>query len=198
VISTGMIYQRAIVPTQLAEIDRQVEAGQIQPEALDQIEQQVSGPLAMAMTLASIGIFTPLMALAFAVMPWLVAAFMLGRRFRYRDAFVVTAWAGLVSIPAQIVMTALAWTNGSMTNLHIGFGVLLPVEDPPSKLLVGLGTFLDQGIGPFALWSVAVLALGTAALSGAPRRSVILAMGGIWLVVIAIISVLAAVLAPGA
>jgi len=131
------------------------------------------------------------------VLPWLAAGFMLGRRFRYRDAFVVTAWSGLVSIPAQILTSALAWTNESMTNLHIGFGVLLPAVDPPSKLMVGLGMFLNQGIGPFALWWVAVLALGTAALSGAPRRSVILVLGGIWLVVIAIISVLAAVFAPG-
>jgi hypothetical protein len=121
----------------------------------------------------------------------------MGRRFRYRDAFVVTAWAGLVSIPAQIMTSALAWTNETMTNLHIGFGVLLPVEDPPSKVMVGLGTFLDQGIGPLALWYLVVLALGTAALSGGGRRPVFLALGGIWLVVIAIISVFAAVFAPG-
>jgi hypothetical protein len=198
VISTGLTYQRAMVPTQLAQLDRQVEEGKIPPEALDRIERQVSSPATMAITLASIVVALPLMNLVFAVMPWLAAGFMLGRRFRYRDAFAVTAWAGLVSIPAQVLTSVLAWTNETMTNLHIGFGVLLPVEDPPSKLIVGLGTFLDQGIGPFAIWSLAVLALGTAALSGAPRRSVILVLGGIWLVVIAIISVLAAVFAPGA
>jgi hypothetical protein len=197
-IGTGLTYQRAIVPDQLAQIDRQVEAGQIPPDALDRIEQQMSSPATLAITLASIAVVMPLMNLAFATLPWLAAGFMLGRRFRYRDAFVVTVWSGLVSIPAQILTTALAWTNETMTNLHIGFGVFLPVEDPPSKLIVGLGTFLDQGIGPFALWSLAVLALGTAALSGAPRRSVILVLGGIWLVVLAIISVVAAVFAPGA
>jgi len=198
VIGTGLTYQRAIVPTQLAQIDRQVEAGQIPPDALDRIERQMSSPATLAITLASVAVVLPLMNLAFALMPWLAAGFMLGRRFRYRDAFVVTAWAGLVSLPAQILTSVLAWTNESMTSLHIGFGVLLPAEDPPSKLMVGLGTFLDQGIGPFALWSLAVLALGTAALSGAPRRSVILVLGGVWLVVLAIISVLAAVFAPGA
>lgn len=197
-IGTGLTYQRALVPTQLAQLDRQAEAGQIPPDALDRIEQQMSSPTTVAITLASIVVVLPLMTLAFAVMPWLAAGFLLGRKFRYRDAFVVTTWSGLVSIPAQILTSVLAWTNETMTNLHIGFGVFLPVEDPPSKLMVGLGTFLDQGIGPFALWSLAVLALGTAALSGAPRRSVILVLGGIWLVVLAIISVLAAVFAPGA
>jgi len=198
VVGTGLTYQRAMVPTQLAQFDRQVEAGQLPPDALDRIERQVSSPAAMALTLASIAVATPLMTMAFALLPWLAAGFMLGRRFRYRDAFVVTAWAGLVSIPAQILTSALAWTNETMTNLHTGFGVLLPVEDPPSKLMTGLGTFLDQGIGPFALWYVVVLALGVAALSGAPRRSVILALGGVWLVVIAIFAVLAALFAPGA
>jgi hypothetical protein len=111
---------------------------------------------------------------------------------------VVSAWGGLVGIPAQILTSVLAWVNEGMTNVHTGFGVLLPAEDPPSKLMVGLGTFLDQGIGPLALWSVVVVALGAAALSGGNRRSVVMAMGGIWLVVIAVISVLAAVFGPGA
>jgi hypothetical protein len=189
IVGTGLTYQRAIVPTQLAEFDRQVEAGQIPPDAVDGIERGMSSPLTVTVTLVS---------MALALLPWLAAAFMLGRRFRYRDAFVVTSWAGLVSLPAQVLTSVLAWTNESMTNLHTGFGVLLPVEDPPSKLMVGLGTFLDQGIGPFALWYLAVLAVGTATLSGAPRRSVMLVMGGLWLLVIGIISVVAAVVAPGA
>jgi hypothetical protein len=198
VAGTALTYQRAIVPTQLAQIDRQVEAGQIPPEALDRIERQVSGPLPLVISLVSIAIFLPVMNLLFAILPWVAAGFMLGRKFRYRDAFVVTAWGGLVSIPAQILTTVLAWTNETMMNLHIGFGVLLPVEDPPSKLMVGLGTFLDHGIGPFAVWSFVVLALGAAAISGAPRRSVILVLGGLWLAVMAIVSVVAGVMAPGA
>jgi hypothetical protein len=198
VIGTGLTYQRALMPTILAQFDRQVEQEQITQATADQMAEQMSGPIGMGMNLGSIVVGLSLMTLAFALLPWLATAFMLGRKFRYRDAFVVTAWAGLVSIPAQILTSVLAWTNESMTNLHIGFGVLLPVEDPPSKLMVGLGTFLDQGIGPFAIWYLAVLAVGTAALSGAPRRSVILVLGGIWLVVIAIISVVAAVFAPGA
>ncbi len=198
VLGTGLTYQRALVPTILAQFDRQVESEQITQAQADQMAEQMSGPIGMGMNLGSIVVGLPLFTLAFALLPWLAAAFLLGRRFRYRDAFVVTAWAGLVSLPAQILTFALAWTSETMTNLHIGFGVFLPVEDPPSKLMVGLGAFLDQGIGPFALWYLAVLALGTAALSGAPRRSVILVLGGVWLVVNALFSVVAAVFAPGA
>jgi len=198
VAGTALTYQRALVPTMLAQMERQAESGQIQPDQLDRIESQVSGPVAMAINVASVAVVLPLVNLAFALLPWLAAGFMLGRRFSYRDSFVVTAWAGLVSIPAQILTSVLAWTNETMTNLHIGFGALLPVEDPPSKLMVGLGTFLDQGIGPLALWYLVVVAIGAAALSGAPRKSVILTLGGLWLVVIAIIAVLAGVFTPGA
>jgi hypothetical protein len=197
-IGTGLTYQRALVPTQLAQMEQMVEAGRIPATALDGMEEQLVSPARVGMTLGSIVVAVPVMTLIFALLPWLVAGFMLGRRFRFRDAFVVTAWSGLVGIPAQILTLVLAWTNETMTNLHVGFGVLLPVEDPPSKLMVGLGTFLDQGIGPFALWSIVVLALGTAALSGAPRRSVLLTLGGVWLVVIAVVAVVAAMLAPGA
>jgi hypothetical protein len=197
-LGTGLTYQRAVVPMILAQMERQAESGQVPAEQLDRIEAQVSSPVAMVTNVASVAVVVPLMTLAFALVPWLAAGFLLGRRFSFRDAFVVTAWAGLVSIPAQVLTSVLAWTNETMTNLHIGFGAFLPVEDPPSKLMVGLGTFLDHGIGPFSLWYLWVLAIGAAALSGAPRRSVLLALGGVWLVVIAIISVLAAVFAPGA
>ena len=198
VAGTALTYQRALVPTILAQMERQADSGQIPAEQLERVESQVSGPLPMALNVASVAVVLPLMTLALALLPWLAAGFMLGRRFSYRDAFAVTAWAGVVTIPSQVLTSVLAWTNETMTNVHIGFGVLLPVEDPPSKLMVGLATFLDHGIGPFSLWYLAVIALGAAALSGAPRRSVMLALGGVWLVVIAIISVLAAIFAPGA
>lgn len=197
VAGTGLTYQRALVPTMLAQIERQAESGQIPAEQLDRVEGQVAGPIPMAMNLGAVAVILPLMTLAFALLPWLTAGFMLGRRFTFRDAFVVTAWAGVVTIPSQLLTYVLAWTNETMTNLHIGFGVLLPVEDPPSKLMVGLGTFLDHGIGPFAVWYLVVVALGAAALSGGPRRPVILTLGGVWLVVMGIVSVVAAVFAHG-
>ena len=138
------------------------------------------------------------MTLVFALLPWISAGFLLGRRFRYRDAFAVTAWAGLVAIPGQLLTYLLGWINESMSGVHTGFGVLLPVEDPPSKLMAGLGTFLDQGIGPLALWYVLVLALGAAAVTGGERRRVVLTVGAAWLAVMAVVAVVAGLVAPGA
>jgi hypothetical protein len=195
---TLVVYQRAIVPAQLAQFERQVEAGQLPAEAMARIEEQVAGPVSMGIALGAIVVAVPLMTCVFALLPWISAGFLLGRRFRYREAFAVTAWAGLVALPNQVLTFVLAWLNESMTGVHTGFGVLLPVEDPPSKLMVGLGTFLDQGIGPLALWYVVVLALGAAALSGGSRRSVVRTMVVAWLAVVAIVSVVAAWFAPGA
>ncbi len=200
VVMAGMAltYERAVVPMTLERLQRQVESGQVPPDVLSRFEGQMRSPFAMGVNVGSTLLIIPLMTLATALLPWLAVGFVLGNRFRYRDAFVVTAWAGMIGLPAQILTYALAWTNQTMNNLHVGFGVLLPVEDPPSKLMVGLGTFLDHGIGPLSLWYVAVLAVGAAALSGAPRRRVLLAVGGLWLAVILVISVVAALFAPGA
>jgi hypothetical protein len=197
-VGAVVIYQRALVPMALSQINRQVENGQMPPEAAAQAERAMSGPVMMTFQIAVQPIGVALATLVFALVPWIAAGFMLGQRFRYRDAFVVTAWTGLVSVPATILTYGLAWANETMATVHTGFGVLLPAEDPPSKLTVGLGLFLDHGIGPLAIWYLVVLALGTAALSGAPLRRVAMALGGLWLVVWVIISVVAMLFTPGA
>jgi hypothetical protein len=198
VTGTALTYQRAVVPMQIAQIQRQAENGQVPASSLERTEQMMSSPQMLAVSVASVLVAVPLVTLAWALLPWLAAGFMLGHRFRYRDAFAVTAWAGMVSLPAAILTYVLAWLNQTMANLHTGFGVLLPAQDAPSKLMVGLGTFLDYGIGPFAIWYMVVLALGAAALSGALPRRVMLTLGGLWVVIWIVLSALAALFAPGA
>jgi hypothetical protein len=83
-----------------------------------------------------------------------------------------------------------------MRGVHIGFGVLLPPQDAPTKLSVGLGVFLD-GIGPLALWYLWVAIVGAAALSGAARRPVAWTLGILYLVLLGFGAGLAAVFTPG-
>ena len=194
---TAIVYQRAIVPTQIAQMERQVEAGQMPAEALPNAERMMSSPVMAVVPVLAVLVMVPLITLATALLVWLAVGFIMGHRFRYRDAFVVTSWAGLVTLPAAVITYVLAWVNQNMMNVHIGFGALLPQEDAPSRLVRGLGVFLDYGIGPFYLWYVAVMALGAAALSGAPRRSVMLALGGLWLVVTLAFAGLSGLLTPG-
>ena len=58
-------------------------------------------------------------------------------------------------------------------------------------MMVALGVFLD-GIGPFALWYLAVGVVGASALSGAKRRSVAWVLGVLYLVFLALMAALAA------
>ena len=198
VIGSVATYQRAAVPTNLAMMEQRVEAGSLDAAHYEAMEQWVSSPLAMWIQGVSVLIGLPLVTLAFALIPWIGVGFMMGQRFRFRDAFVVTAWTGLVALPNQILTFVLAWVSESMMNIHTGFGVLLPSEETPSRLMTGLGAFLDQGIGPFSIWYVAVMALGAAALSGAPRRRVLMTIGGLWLVVTALLAVMAGFFGRGA
>ena len=174
-----------------------VESGEMTQAMADQVVEQMAGPGPMALNLASMLVVLPVITLLTALLPWLGTSFLVGRRLRYADAFAVTCWAGLVGIPAQLLTYGLAWASGSMEGVHIGFGILLPVTEEPSRLLHGLGTFLDQGIGPFAVWYVAVMALGAAALSGAPARRVFATLGGLWVVVMAVYAVLSGLFGRG-
>lgn len=180
--------EKAQIPTMRARMEQKIEAGEMPPEMADRVERQMHSPIALAFSVVAIVAVVLIMNAAIALVPWLGAGFVLGRPFSYGDAFAVATWAGLVRIPAEVLFYALAWINGTMSGVHIGFGVLLPSESG-SKLLSGLGTFLDYGIGPFYLWFVAVMVLGTAALSGAPRRSVAWTVGGLWVALMAVLSV---------
>jgi hypothetical protein len=198
-VGMTVVYERAFIPTALEQVQRQMDAGQTPPEAAAKAEEMMTNPVMKSVQIVTQSVIAPAIGvLLMALLVWLVAGFMLGHRFRFRDAFVVAAWAGLVAIPAQLVTFVLAWVNESMQHLHIGFGVLLPVEDAPSRLMTGLGMFLDYGIGPLHLWYVVVLALGAAALSGAPRRSVLVTLGVVWGILWIVFGGLAALFSPAA
>ncbi len=190
-------YQRAVVPTELDKLQRQIEAGQAPAGSLEEAERIMRSPVMSVVPVVVLPIVLPAVTLAIALLPWLAVGFIMGRRFRYRDAFVVTSWAGLVTLPAAVIQQVLYWVRETTFDVHIGFGALLPPQDAPSKLMAALGFFLDYGIGPFYLWYVAVMALGAAALSGAPRRPVLLAIGGVWLVVTLAFAGLAGLFTPG-
>ena len=196
-LGTAAVYERAVVPMIAAQFAAKVESGEMTQAMADQVVEQMAGPGPMALNLASMLVVLPVITLLTALLPWLGTSFLVGRRLRYADAFAVTCWAGLVGIPAQLLTYGLAWASGSMEGVHIGFGILLPVTEEPSRLLHGLGTFLDQGIGPFAVWYVAVMALGAAALSGAPARRVFATLGGLWVVVMAVYAVLSGLFGRG-
>jgi hypothetical protein len=197
VASTALLYNRALLPTMVERWETQVSSGQIQPDQLDKMEQFMRSPAGLLIGVIQQVIFFPLVTFASALLVWLGVGLVLGSGMRYRLALEVLAWSMLVTIPATLVVTAFGWVKQTMTGVHAGFGILLPEMDPPSKLYAALGAFLDW-IGPFSIWFLLVAVLGAAALSGAPRKSVALTLGILYLIVGVFMALLAALVTPAA
>jgi hypothetical protein len=193
----ALLHNRAVVPMMRAAWDEQIANGQLTPQQAEQAETFMTGPVGIAFSVVNPLITVPLLTLLFALAVWFGAGFVLGTKFSFRQAFEVTSWAGLVQIPGYLLTLALAWSRESFKGVHIGFGVLLPETDTPGKLQVALGVLLDA-LGPLSLWYLAVVILGAAVLSGAPRRRVMWVLGGLYLVLYIFGAAIAAAVAPGA
>ena len=192
----ALLHQRALLPMIVESWDQAVSDGRMTVEQVDQMEKFMSGPAGMAMTTGQQVIAIPLILLVTALVVWFGVSFLLGKKFRFRLAFETAAWSSLITIPGQLLTGAMAWSRQTMKGLHTGFGILVPESDPATKLQAGLAFFLDA-IGPLSLWYVAVLALGVTALSGAPRKSVVWVIGGLYLALMVFFAVLAGMMSRG-
>jgi hypothetical protein len=195
-IAAGL-HDRAILPMMREAWDTQVANEQMTEQQVEQIEQFMAGPAGRVMTLVQQVVIIPLIYLLSALVLWFGIVFLLGRKMSYRLALEAVSWSGLVTIPAQLLTFAVAWSRETMRGVHVGFGILLPEGDAPSRLHVALGVVLDA-IGPLSLWYVAVLVLGAAALSGAPRKPVAWVVGSLYLVLVILFGALGALFTPGA
>lgn len=195
--SSALLYQRALVPMLTESWEQQVANGQMQAEQLEQIERFFNSPAGLAFSVGQQIVFLPILILVIALAIWFGVGFVLGSGMRYRLALEVACWSFLVRLPEYVLVTGLAWAKGTMRGVHVGFGILLPDVDPPTKLHTSLGVLLDA-IGPFSVWYLVVGILGAAALSGAPRRSVAWTLGVLYLVIMAFVAALAALATPAA
>lgn len=184
------LHQRAVVPMIMDNMEQQVASGQMPAAQMDRMEQFFASPLGLAITVGQQVILLPLITFVIAFLVWFGVGFVLGTDLRYRHGLEVASWSSLINLPAYLLTTGIAWSRETMRGVHVGFGALLPDTDPPTKMLVALGVFLD-GIGPFALWYLAVGMIGAATLSGAPRRSVAWVLGILYLVFLALMAALA-------
>ena len=142
-------------------------------------------------------IFYPILTFVIALLIWFGVGFVLGTKFRYRLALEIACWSALISIPSFLISFALAWTRQTMRGRPSGFGMLLPESDTPTKLMTGLGVFLDF-LGPLQIWYLVVGILGAAALAGVPRKSAAWTLGAIYLVVGLFVAALSAMFTPAA
>lgn len=189
------IHNRAIVPMMVEAWQQQVASGNMAAEQVDKMEAFFTSPAGLAITVVQQLIVLPIVTLLTALVAWFGVGFILGRPLRYRLALEVTAWAGLITIPTQLLTGVLAWTRETMKGVHVGFGILLPEPETPSRLGIWLGAVLDA-LGPLSLWYLAVLVIGAAAVSGAPRKTVAWVLGGLYLALVLLFSSLGALFAP--
>ena len=194
-LSSALLFDRALMPMLTEGWERQVANGQMPPEQLEHIQQFFAGPAGRAFLIGQQAVGFPLITLVIALLIWFGVGFVLGTGMKYRLALEVACWSSLIALPAQLLTAGLSWTKETFRGVHVGFGLLLPDVDPPTKLHTAAGVLLDA-IGPLSIWYVVVAVLGAAALSGAPRRSVVWTMGVLYLVVMVFVAGLAALGTP--
>ena len=190
-------FDRAVVPMMTDQWSEAVANGQMEPaQEANLTKFFTESPAARWIVLGQQVIVWPVLLLIQALVVWFGTGFVLGTRLRFRQAFDVVCWSGLVKIPALFLFFALSFSRQTFVGVHLGLGVLVPEPETPSKLFTGLTTFLDL-IGPFEAWWAAVAVLGASAISGAPRRSVAWVLVALYLALGALVAAVSAFFSPG-
>jgi Yip1-like protein len=194
----ALLFHRATVPMMLDAWTDAVASGRMEQSAMDKIASFFTdNPAALWIVLGQQAIVWPILVLLTALVVWFGGGFVLGTKLRYRQALDVVCWAGIVKWPSLLLVLALAWQKQTFKGLHLGLGALIPEGDTPDKLRTGITTFLDF-LGPFEAWWVAVVVIGAAAITGAPRRNVAWVFVALYLAFGAFMAAVNALFNPGA
>ena len=173
----------------------QVALGNMGAEQAQHMEDYFNGPMGMVWTIGQQIVFVPVITGIMALLIWFGVGFILGRPMTYRLSLEVAAWAGLITLPMQVLTGIVAWTRETMKGVHVGFGLLLPDTETPTRLGMFMGGVLDA-VGPLSVWYLTVLVLGAAALSGAPRKQTAFVVGGLYFTAVLLLVGLGAMFAP--
>ena len=192
----ALAFHPITVPMMLDAWSDAVASGRMEQAQMDQMTAFFTGPAALWIVVAQQAILWPVLALLTALVVWFGGGFVLGTKLRFRQAFDVVCWAGIVKWPSIFLFFALAWQKQSFKGVHLGLGALIPEGETPNKLRTGLTMFLDA-IGPFEAWWLAVGIIGVAAIARAPRRNVAWVMTALYLAFSAFVAAVNALFNPG-
>lgn len=196
VIGSTLVFDRSMIPMMRDTFDQRVADGAMTTDQAEKAEDTMSGPIGRTFTLLPALVFPIVAVLVTALAVTFAVGFLMGGKLRYRLGLEVAAWSSLVNLPAIILFYVLVWTRETYKGVHVGFGAFLPESDTPTKLMTFLAGILDA-IGPFAIWSLVVMILGAAALSGKPRKSVAFTLSAVYLVLWLCFAGLGAMFTPG-
>jgi len=189
------LHHRALLPMMSETWREQVANGAMTAEQVQKMEDFFGSPTGLIVTMAQQFLILPVVTFLTALLVWFGMGFILGRPMGYRLSLEVAAWSGLITLPAQFVTGLVAWTRETMRGVHVGFGLLLPDTEVPTRMGIWLGAVLDA-LGPLSIWYVVVLVLGASALSGAPRRQAAWVLGGLYIALVLLFATLGAMFAP--
>lgn len=170
VLMQVLAFDSVTLPMMSEQWEQAIAEGKMSAAQAEQAATGMSSTAGRAFMHTTQGILYAIILVLQALVVWFGAGFVLGTSLRFRQSFDVVCWSSLVKVPELILFFLLAMQQGSVRNVHLGLGVLVPEPETPSKLLAGLTTFLDS-LGPFSVWWGVVVILGVGALTGAPRRN---------------------------
>lgn len=177
---SATLWERAMLPMQLDAMEESVAAGKMPAESFERAETMMRSPAGLAFAALPWLILSPLFSLITGLLLMFAVGFVLGGKLPFRLAFEVATWSGLVQIPAVLVTGFLAWTKQTMEGVHVSLAALLPEPEKTDRIMGSVVGILD-GLGPFAIWWLAVIIIGAATLSGVPRKRVAWSISGIYL-----------------
>lgn len=193
---SAALWERAILPMQIDAMEEQVSAGKMEPAALDRAEAMMRSPAGMAFAALPWLILSPLFSIVAALLLMFGVGFLLGGKLPFKQAFELATWAGLVQVPGVLLTGVVAWAKQTMEGLHISLAALLPEPEKTDRVMGTVVGILD-GLGPFALWWLAVVVIGASTVTGLARKRVAWSVGGIYLGLVVFFVVLGAMFRRG-
>ena len=118
---------------------------------------------------------------------YLVMGKLLGGLFSYGQVLAIVAYAGLITIPQQIVKTLLILAKGTPA-VQMGLGIFLSEE----ALQSFIGRLLSA-IDPFVIWSIAITGLGLSIVGQFDRSKAYAGVGVITLLWLSLSSALGSI-----
>lgn len=166
---TLILYQTAIVPMQIEQMQKKVDAGQMPPEGLDRVEGMMRSPVGETWGVGIAVIVVVVIQLVIAGLVLVAVNFIVGGRISFKQAWSLTWWTSVVSVLGMIVSTILTLATGKFP-VHLGLGVLAPPEQATSRAGAFIGGMLDA-LSVFPLWWLALMIIGASVISGKSGRA---------------------------
>ncbi len=186
-------YKPVIVPMQMQKMEERDPP--IPAEQLAKIEDQMQTPAAQIASGIAPAVVVWVFVLLQAAILFFLGSIVLGGESSFRRVFAVTAYASLIYALGTVVQTPVhLWATHSMDPV-LGLGFLIPADAGSAGLRFVRGILLS--IDAFALWQMAVLAVGVAKAFGKRTSFGATCAIALWGVG-AIISGIATALSPGA